>query len=600
MGSKRAEKGGKSYMFRIVQRILKWAEEYRTRIYIGFVFAFINGIFIAMPVMIATYGLSFIIEDVNGSRRLETKHIVLVLAFMLTAVFGRFLFSYLRSSSQDTVAYEMLAKQRIKIGNILKRVPLGFFKANSTGELVSAVTTDLSFMEMHAMNMVDSVVNGYIMIVTMIVCLFFFNWEMAVISLIGLLLSTFFLWCLGKKSKVNAPVHQEAQDSMIAASIEYLRGIAMVKSFNKEGVSYEGVKKAFQDSKNINIKIEKEYVIYNFLHLFSLKATSVALILLAAYQTLHNQMDLPVMIMIDIFSFVIFISAEGLNNAAHVLEILDATFDKLEKIELAKFIDDNGNDIKPEYFNIEFNKVSFAYDNKLVVKDVSFVIPQNTTTAIVGPSGSGKTTICNLIARFYDVNEGEIKLGGHDLKEFTCDSLLSQISMVFQKVYLFNDSIANNIKFGNPNATLEEIIKAAKKAKCHDFIMNLPNQYDTVINEGGNSLSGGEKQRISIARAILKDAPIIILDEATASVDPENEHLIQQAIVELTKGKTIIMIAHRLATIEHSDQILVMDHGRVVQKGKHNELILKEGIYKQFISIRKKAEDWNISNEAVL
>lgn len=259
-----------------------------------------------------------------------------------------------------------------------------------------------------------------------------------------------------------------------------------------------------------------------------------------------------------------------------------------------QILDKDGKDIKLEHYDICFDHVSFGYDDRTVLKDISFQIPEHTTTAIVGSSGSGKTTICNLIARFYDVNSGTISVGKTDVRDMTCDSLLSNISMVFQRVYLFNDSIEKNIRFGNPSATHEEVVFAAKKARCHEFIMQLPNGYDTVVGEGGSTLSGGEKQRISIARAILKDAPIIILDEATASIDPENEHLIQQAISELTKQKTVIVIAHRLATIENADQILVVDDGHIAQSGTHNELIRQEGIYKRFVGIREQAEGWNL------
>lgn len=218
---------------------------------------------------------------------------------------------------------------------------------------------------------------------------------------------------------------------------------------------------------------------------------------------------------------------------------------------------------------------------------------ERTSTAIVGPSGSGKTTICSLVARFYDPQGGRITVGGHDLKEFTCDSLLSNVSMVFQNVYLFHDTVRANICFGKPDATEEEMIEAAKKARCHDFIMAMPDGYDTVIGEGGGTLSGGEKQRISIARAMLKGAPIIILDEATASIDPENEHLIQSAISELTKGKTIITIAHRPATIRNADQILVVEDGRIAECGTHDELIAADGLYRRFVKIREKAENSN-------
>lgn len=284
-----------------------------------------------------------------------------------------------------------------------------------------------------------------------------------------------------------------------------------------------------------------------------------------------------------------------MNNAAHVLEVIDATLDKLDGIEHADIIDKDGKDISLLNTDIAFRDVIFSYDKVPVLRNISFSIPQGSTTAIVGPSGSGKTTICNLIARFYDVDSGKVTVGGEDVRNMTCDSLLRNISMVFQKVYLFHDTIENNIRFGNTSATQEEIIEAAKKARCHDFIMALPDGYETVIGEGGSTLSGGEKQRISIARAILKNANIVILDEATASIDPENEHLIQQAISELTIGKTVIVIAHRLATIEHADQILVVDKGQIVQKGTHQQLVQQEGLYRRFITIREQAEGWSIA-----
>ncbi len=337
------------------------------------------------------------------------------------------------------------------------------------------------------------------------------------------------------------------------------------------------------------------FVPFNCLHLLALKAASVALILIAGVLTIDNAMTLPIFLMVSMFAFMIFGGVESINDSVHTLGLIETSMDKLEQIQKAEFIDETGKDISLSQFDITFRNVSFGYGKKKILHEVSFQIPQNTTTAIVGSSGSGKSTICNLITRFYDVNSGAVIIGGHNVKEFSCDSLLSNISMVFQSVYLFNDTILNNIKFGKPEATEKEIIEAAKKARCHDFIMALPNGYDTIVGEGGSSLSGGEKQRISIARAMLKNAPIVILDEATASIDPENEHLIQQAISELIQGKTIITIAHRLATIENANQILVVDNGRIVQKGTHSELIKQAGVYQNFIEIREKAEGWHIS-----
>ena len=581
-------------MFRIVNRLIHWTGRYKKRIYIGFIYAFFHSIFTAVPIMLAAKGMSAVLDDFRGIASLDGRDIWLLLGAMILAVLGRYLFSYLRAITQESVVYEDTADERIQLGDILKRVSLGFFSKNNMGELSAAATTDLSFMEMFAMNMVNTVVNGYITVIVLILFLMFYSPLAGGIALIGVLLSALFLHLLEKRSSKNAPVHQKAQDDMVESSIEYLRGMQVVKAFKQEGISIAGIKKAYNDSKKINIKIEVEYMPFNCLHLFSLKAASIAIVAVAAFLTFNGNMDLPTMLMLDMFSFMIFGSVESMNNAAHVLEIIDTTLDKLERIEHAKIIDKDGKDIKLKNTDIEFQNVTFSYDKTPVLNDVSFSVLQGSTTAIVGPSGSGKTTICNLIARFYDVDNGKIIIGGENIRQMTCDSLLRNISMVFQKVYLFHDTIENNIRFGNLCATQEEIITAAKKARCHDFIMALPNGYQTVIGEGGSTLSGGEKQRISIARAILKNANIVILDEATASIDPENEHLIQQAISELTIGKTVIVIAHRLATIEHADQILVVDRGKIVQKGTHNQLVRQEGIYKKFINIREQAEGWNI------
>ncbi len=581
-------------MFKSIKRIIEWSGQRKKRLYIGFIYSFFNTMFTAMPIMGAAYGLNLIIEDMQGNSKLTIDWVFYMLGFMIFTVMGRFLFAYLRASTQESIGHEVAAEQRIKIGDILKRVSLGFFSKKSAGEIASAVTTDLSFIEMYGMKMIDVVVNGYISAFTMVFCLAFYNLWIALIAVVGILLSALFLKLLGNKSSENAPIHQKAQDSMITATIEYIRGMPVVKAFKRDGVSIEGINNAYKMSKDINMKIEKNYVPYNCLHLFALKAASVGIVLASAIMATNGAIDIPTMLMMAIFSFVIFGHIEAINNAAHVLEIIDATLDKLDSIENAEFIDKNSKDMELSAYDIQFKDVTFAYEKREILKNISFTMPENTTTAIVGPSGSGKSTICNLIARFYDVDKGSVSVGGINVREMTCDSLLKNISMVFQKVYLFHDTVLNNIRFGKPEATFEEVVETAKKACCHDFIMSLPNGYETVIGDGGSTLSGGEKQRISIARAMLKNAPIVILDEATASIDPENEHAIQKAISTLVHGKTIIIIAHRLATIENADQILVVDEGQIVQRGTHKELINEKGVYKRFLDIRKTAEGWSI------
>jgi len=582
-------------MFGMIKRLIGWTGKYKKRVYIGFIYAFINSIFTSLPIMLATYGLGLVFDDYKGIRTFDNDQIIYIFLLMILVIGGRFLFSYLRAVTQESVGCEATAEQRIRLGNIFKRVSLGFFNSNNMGEISSAVTTDLSFIEMLSMNMINTVVNGYITVLVMILFLLFYCPLAGIISLSGIVLSALFLYIAAKISDKNASIHQKAQDSIVENTIEFLRGMQTIKAFKQEGVSVQGIRKAYKNHKDVNIKIELENCPYNCLHQFVLKATSVGIIAVSAYLTYTRKMDLNIMLMMDMFSFVMFSQIEPLSNAIHVIEVVNKTLDKLEKIENADIIDKDGQNIELKRYDIKFSDVCFSYDKKQILNNISFYIPEGSTTAIVGPSGSGKTTICNLIARFYDVNSGVITVGDKNIKDITCDSLLKNISMVFQKVYLFNDTIKNNILFGNPNASDNEVIDAAIKAHCHEFISKLPNGYDTIIGDGGATLSGGEKQRISIARAILKDSPIIILDEATASVDPENEHLIQNAISSLTKGKTVIVIAHRLATIQDADQILVIDNGDVVQKGNHLELINQDGIYKNFINIKESAEGWCIS-----
>ncbi len=581
-------------MFHSIKRLLHWAGGYRKRLYLGCLCSFFSVWCTAIPIVIAAWTLGLVIADFRGENSLEWNIIWLSLVGIVISIFLRYIFSYWKAKLQESIGYEIAAEERLKIGNVLKRVSLGYFSKNSTGDILTAITGDLSSLELQGMKLIDAIVNGYINLLAIVIILLIVCPMAALTSLVGAILSALALNGISKKSRKNAPTKQISQERITDASLEYIHGLPIVKSFGQEGASIEEWKTACEKHKDINLKIMHGFVPNNCLHLFALKIASVLLILISGIFTIQGNLTISIFLLIAMFAFMIFGAVENMNDSVHMLGLIDTSMDKLENIENAEFIDEAGRDFSIASYNIDFTDVSFGYGEIEVLHNLSFQIPQNTTTAIVGPSGSGKSTICNLITRFYDVNSGSVKIGGHDVREFTCDSLLKNISMVFQNVYLFNDTIRNNIKFGKSDATEDEIIEAAKKACCHDFIMALPEGYDTMIGEGGSSLSGGEKQRISIARAILKNAPIILLDEATASIDPENEHLIQQAISELIQGKTIVTIAHRLATIENADQILVVDHGKIVQKGTHDQLIQQKGIYRSFINIRERAEGWSI------
>lgn len=581
-------------MFKTVKRIIDWCGEFKGRLYAGFVVSFFSHLFTALPIMLAAYTIGLLLQSAMDGTPFDTGWVWKSLILLLVLVFLRFLFDYLRTRFQEAISYELVARDRLAVGDALKRVSLGYFQQVSTGNILNSLTTGLGTLEGMGIRMIDNFVGGYLNFAVVFLSLLVFSLRTAVIALAAAAVSLVFLLGISHYSAQNAPVEAQANRDMTGAILEYARGLAVVKSFGKDAAALDTIRQSIADSKNIHLKIEWGYLPSNALHLLALKCGSVGLTLSACLSGLNGQMELPVVLVFVFFSFSIFASLEPISDSAHVLSVIDDAMDQLDKLRENHFIDSDGKDIPLQHFDIAFDHVDFGYDSRQVLHDVSLTIPDKTTTAIVGPSGSGKSTLCSLMARFWDVDSGSVKIGGVDVRDYTLESLMDQISMVFQNVYLFADTIENNIKFGCPDATHEQVVEAARKACCDDFIEALPDGYNTVIGEGGASLSGGEKQRISIARAMLKDALIVILDEATANVDPENEDRLQKAIEALTRDKTIIMIAHRLKTVCHADQILVVDHGRIVEQGTHEQLIGQPGIYAAFVGGRKQAEGWKL------
>ncbi len=582
-------------MFKTVKRIIDWCGEYKKRLYFGFVLTFFIHIFSAATIMVAAFTLGKMIKNVNTFATFDKTWIVKSFIIILALVILKFIFMFIKAKCQEPIGYHMVAKNRLEVGESLKRVSLGYFNEMNTGNILNSITTGLNTLETMGVRMIDNFVGGYINFLVIFIGFLFMNPTLSSICIAAVLISFVFLLIISHFSTKNTPKEAKSNSDLTKSALEYARGLPTVKSFGQNGVSFNNIKNAISESKKIHLKIEWGFIPSNCLHLLALKFGSIVLAGATCILGFKGKMDITTMLAFILFSFNIFGSIEPISDSAHLLSVMDDAMNQLKKMKKQTYLDENSSDISLSSFDINFKNVDFSYDSRKVLNNINFDIKEKTTTAIIGPSGSGKSTICNLLARFYDVDSGNILVGGHNIKELTCDSLLKNISMVFQNVYLFNDTIRSNICFGKPDATKKEMIEASKKACCHDFIMQLPNGYDTIVGEGGGTLSGGEKQRISIARAILKDSPIIILDEATASIDPENEHYIQEAISELTKNKTIITIAHRLATIENADQILVVDNGQIVQKGTHEELIFTEGKYKQFIKIRELAEGWKIA-----
>ena len=529
---------------------------------------------------------------INNDVSMQT--VWLSLGMMLLSVILNILISLKVTMLQTEAGYHTCTHKRIEIAEHMRYLPMGYFNQNSLGQITSVTTNTLESLADVATRVVMMTLEGFLTEGTITVFVFIYDWRIGLILLAGLILfllpNGLMRWQAGKVSEAK----QQADTDLVAVVLEYSQGIAEVKNYNIVQSSAKKLLHAIENKRHLDTKLTWVTLPYIALQGMITKLTGTIMGLFSIYFYLKESMSLLICIMMLISAFMIYESLDGVGSFSSLLRIVDLSVDMVNKVLSIKPMDISGKDLQPKTSNIKLDHVSFSYESKKIIDDVSLDIPEKTTAALVGPSGSGKTTLCNLIARFWDIENGSISLDGHDVKEYSYDSLIRNFSFVFQTVYLFEDTMENNIKFGNPDASHEEVVAAAKKAACHDFILSLTEGYQTKIGEGGPSLSGGERQRISIARAIIKDAPIIILDEATANVDPENEEALMQAIHSLTKDKTIIMIAHRLKTVEHADQIIVLNQGRIVEQGKHQELLAKQGLYSRFIQERRSAASWRI------
>ena len=525
---------------------------------------------------------------------ISAKYIWASVVIMAVSFAVSFLSKKRSTMLQTEGGYDTAAFKRIEIARHLRYLPMGYFNENSLGEITSVTTNTMENLGNVATRVVMLTTQGLLntgIILLMLIC---FDWRIGAIGAAGTVLFLFLNSRMQRAGKSISARKVESDAQVVSETMEYIQGISEVKSYNMTGEKTEKLNRAIDRNADINTKMEFVFIPFMTVQNSITKITGAVMTLCSVLFYLSGTMDLMICIGMTICSFILYTSLEQAGSYNALLHTINVSVDKAQAILELDTMDIAGRDIEPVAHDIDVEDVSFSYDKRKIIDGVTIHIPEKTTTAIVGPSGGGKTTLCNLISRFWDVDEGCVKLGGTDVREYSMDSLMKNFSFVFQKVYLFADTIANNIKFGKEDASMEEVIAAARKACCHDFIMALPDGYDTVIGEGGASLSGGEKQRISIARAIMKDSPVIILDEATANVDPENEKELTEAIEALTKDKTIIMIAHRLKTVRHADQILVVDSGSIVQRGTHEELMEQEGIYRRFIDAREQAVGWKL------
>lgn len=525
---------------------------------------------------------------------LTVQHILLSFGIMLLSVAGNAFANYRSTMLQCEAGYGTCADKRIEIAEHLKYLPMGYFNRNSLGYITSVATNSMEALADVATRVVMMVTQGILTTIFVVLMILLFDLRIGGIAVLGVLLYFAINSLLQKKSKSIAPLKDSSDRKLVEKVLEYVQGIAEVKAYNLTGKKSRALNEAIDENSAANTKAEMAFVPIMFLQNLTAKLLGVVVAIISVAFYLNGTMELLNAVVMILAAFILFGALDTAGNYSALLRNVDLYVGKAQAVLDIPTMDIDGKDIIPSSYDIDVENAEFSYDKRKIIDGVSIHIPQHTTTAIVGPSGGGKTTLCHLISRFWDVDKGCVKLGGVDVREYSMDSLMRNFSFVFQSVYLFQDTIANNIRFGQSDAPMEKVIEASRKACCHDFIMALPDGYDTVIGEGGASLSGGEKQRISIARAIMKDAPVIILDEATANVDPESEQELTAAIEALTKEKTILMIAHRLKTVRHADNILVIDKGRIAQSGTHEQLMEQGGIYRRFVESREQAVGWKV------
>lgn len=586
-------------MFEILRNFFNFCDkENRNKFYASIVLGVVNSFFMALRIAAIAVMMQGLIRTITQGEPFTTRTIALSFAIMIFSVTAGIITKKTISMWQTEGGYRTCAKKRIEIAEHLRYIPMGYFNKNSLGQITSVTTNTMELVGDVATRAVMLVMQGLLDSALIIVMIFFFDWRIALVALAGFLLFQFVNVFMRLAVRGVSEEKNIADENQISKILEYIQGIAEVRAYNLTGSHSRELNAVINQAKKVCLKMELRCIPIAALQSLVAKMSGVAIMLASLFFYLQGTMPLENCAVMLVCSFMLFTALEAGGNYSALLRVIDIGVKKAQAIldvPTMKIISNEQLAMSNEQLKeLSAQNISFAYDKKKIIDGVSLNIPARTTTAIVGPSGGGKTTLCHLLARFWDVDSGTVTLGGKNVRDYDMDSLMANFSFVFQNVYLFHDTIANNIRFGEPNAPMERVIEAAKKACCHEFISALPNGYDTVIGEGGASLSGGEKQRISIARAIMKDAPIVILDEATANVDPENERDLMEAVRELTREKTVIMIAHRLKTVRNADQIIVLNKGKIAEQGKHDELMKMNGIYARFIDSRKKAVSWKL------
>nr|WP_325258435.1 ABC transporter ATP-binding protein [uncultured Oscillibacter sp.] len=578
-------------MIALMKRILNAAGGYKGRIQLAFVFSFLKSFLAKAPIGMAFLVLTAFLGGSAGSRLCLTMGAAMAICLVLQV-----LCQHAADRLQSAAGFMVFAEKRMELGAHLRKLPMGYFTEGNIGKISSVLSTDMVFIEENCMTALADMMSYIFAEAIMLAFLFVIHPWLGLAGCALMLLVLAIAKEMRREGLEDSDIRQAQSENLTEAVLDFAEGIGIIKTYNLLGEKSAELTENFRESRKTSIDFEENHAPWqrrlNLVYGLGVAVVVALTLLLRSRGLLDSSLAVGVML----FVFDLFGPMKALYGQSSRLTVMNSCMDRIEEVFAEAELSDKGTAHIPARSSspeVEFRNVSFAYGKKETLHDISFRLEKNQMAALVGPSGGGKSTIASLLARFWDVKSGQVLVRGVDIRTVPLSELMDHISMVFQRVYLFQDTIYNNISMGRPDASREEVIEAARKARCHDFIMSLPDSYDTVVGEGGESLSGGEKQRISIARCILKDAPIVILDEATASVDADNESYIQQAISELCKGKTLLVIAHRLNTIRHANQIFVVAEGQIVQRGVHEALMREEGIYRKFVSVRENSQGWN-------
>ena len=568
-------------MRELIKTLYEVSGSYSKKITKMLIFDIFKGIFEGVALGAILFCLIKICENVFNGQPVLMKDVYVVFAIAAASMIGKIIFGYLADRNKYIASYSLGAENRLYIGDRLKNVNMGYFSSNSLGDVAGGLSTVIGDLETMGVFIIEQMLVGTIQTLIMVAFVMPYDFVTAVIILLTLIVGISVNMITQRKTDRLTERLLGLKLDLSSKMLEYVRGIGITKAFGKDKNTV----------KELNESITKSRKGFMFLLVFKIGICVIILSSLMRY--FSGNVEVTKAIILIVMSFVVFSGFELAGSMQNIKGVAVQNLNSILNLRNLPVIEE-GEKTEIDKAEISMENISFSYDEAELFNNLSMTVPEGKTTALVGFSGSGKTTLCNLMARFWDVNSGDVKVGSTNIREYKYDELLSNFSFVFQDVYLFDDTVRNNIKFGNPNATDEEMMEIAKKAQCHDFIMKLPQGYDTILQEGGSNLSGGERQRISIARAMLKRSKFVILDEATSSVDPENEKQLLMALKSLLKDKTTIIIAHKLSTVKNADQIIVLKNGAIEQIGTHDVLASEQGIYKDFIETRKQSERWEI------